>query len=43
MIEAVYEDGPYGQQIDYRQPPSPPLAEDDAAWSDDLLHKPGRR
>jgi hypothetical protein len=43
MINAVYDSGRYAQQIDYRQPPDPPLDEEDAAWADDLLRKTGLR
>jgi hypothetical protein len=43
MIEAVYEDGRYGQQIDYLQEPFPPLPEEDTVWADSLLRRAGLR
>jgi hypothetical protein len=43
MIDTVYDGGRYDQQIDYRQPPEPPLDEQDAAWADALLSKAGRK
>lgn len=36
-IAAVYEDGAYGAQIDYRQPPPPPLTPEEAEWINQLL------
>jgi hypothetical protein len=42
LIDACYHDGRYAS-IDYRVPPDPPLAEDDAKWSDELLRTEGRR
>ena len=35
----AYDEGRYHLEIDYSQPPSPPLAEPDAAWARDLLSR----
>jgi hypothetical protein len=42
LIERVYIAGGH-DDIDYGQPPVPPLAGGDSAWADDLLRKAGRR
>jgi len=42
LIEQVYVDGAYGS-IDYSADPDPPLAEDHAAWAEELLKSAGRR
>ncbi|MGA2496318.1 MAG: DUF4058 family protein [Tepidisphaeraceae bacterium] len=42
LIERVYVAGGH-DDIDYRKPPDPPLAPDDAAWADALLKAAGRR
>jgi hypothetical protein len=43
LIEQAYEDGRYGDDIDYGEEPDPPLAADDARWADALLRERGRR
>jgi hypothetical protein len=43
LIEQAYENGGYGDDIDYRQNPVPPLNAEDAAWADALLREKGRR
>ena len=37
MLELAYDTGPYPERVDYAQAPAPPLADDDAAWADELL------
>jgi hypothetical protein len=37
LIERVYENGDYWDDIDYRRPCEPPLSEEDAAWLETLL------
>jgi hypothetical protein len=41
--QAIYDEAAYDLSIDYRQPPDPPLAGDDAAWADALLREQGLR
>ena len=36
-MDRVYEEGRYGEQVDYTKPPTPPLREPDASWACDLL------
>jgi hypothetical protein len=36
-LRAIYDEARYDLSIDYRQPPIPPLAPDDAAWARKLL------
>ena len=36
-LEWAYEQGRYGEEVDYAQPPVPPLSEADAAWAKELL------
>jgi len=36
-LDRAYDGGRYSDEIDYRQPPVPPLSEADAAWADELL------
>lgn len=43
LIDSAYENGEYGEDIDYRAEPDPPLDPDDAAWADELLRAAGRR
>jgi hypothetical protein len=38
LVAAVYERGAYDLQLDYTQPPPPPLSEAEAAWIEQLLH-----
>lgn len=42
LIEQVYHHGRY-DDIDYTQPPVPPLDAGDAAWADELLRASGKR
>ncbi len=37
MLRAVYDDGRYGDSIDYARPLEPPLDPDDAAWAAALV------
>ena len=39
--DRVYDDGRYGEQLDYTKPPAPPLREPDASWRVNCL-RPGR-
>ncbi len=39
VLDQAYRNGAYGATIDYRQPPDPPLAGDEAKWADRLLGK----
>jgi hypothetical protein len=43
VVDSVYERGAYGVEIDYRQPPHPPISEAEASWVDNLLRQAGRR
>jgi hypothetical protein len=43
LVDRVYSNGRYEKRLDYRQPPDPPLADDDAAWADQLLKSAGKR
>ena len=36
-VDRVYEEGRYGEQLDYTKPPTPALREPDASWARDLL------
>jgi hypothetical protein len=42
-LDRAYDEAGYASQIDYSQPPSPPLRMVDAAWANDLLKKPARK
>ena len=43
VVAGVYERGAYAQQIDYTQPPLPPLfSRDESAWLETLLDRPSR-
>jgi hypothetical protein len=39
VLHAAYDHAAYDLSIDYRQPPDPPLSDEDAAWADHLLRK----
>jgi hypothetical protein len=43
VIDMCYENGGYGDDIDYRRDLIPALSPDDAAWCDQLLREKGRR
>jgi hypothetical protein len=43
LIDQAYRKGRYGDTIDYREPPDPPLEDDDAVWADTLLKEIGKR
>lgn len=43
LIEMSYVNGSYGDDIDYRSEPVPPLNSDDQAWADALLKSQNRR
>jgi len=36
-LELAYQQGKYGEEVDYSQPPVPPFSEADAAWAKELL------
>jgi hypothetical protein len=36
-LERAYDEGPFGEDMDYTQPPVPPLRGPDAAWARELL------
>lgn len=40
LIEQIYENGSYGYDLDYNQPPSPPLPPHDARWAAGQLKAP---
>jgi len=42
LIDAAYENGGY-EDVDYRQPPIPPLSSEEAAWAEILLRERDRR
>lgn len=42
-LDASYDIGAFPMRIDYTLPPSPPLADDDALWADQLLKDKGLR
>ena len=42
-LNQAYDDAGYDRELDYRQPPNPPLAEPDATWAREcVLEKPTR-
>ncbi|HTE20380.1 MAG TPA: DUF4058 family protein [Armatimonadota bacterium] len=43
LLHAIYDRGGFDLVIDYRQPPEPPLSDDDEAWADTLLREQGLR
>jgi hypothetical protein len=43
LIDGAYEASAYGRTIDYARDPQPPLADEDAAWADELLRAAGKR
>ncbi len=43
MLDQCWEEGRYGDDIDYREDADPPLTGDDARWADALLREEGRR
>ena len=43
LIDQCYESGRYGDDIDYREEPDPPLGGDDARWAEALLHEQNLR
>jgi len=42
LIDQSYANGRY-DDLNYREPPRPPLGEEDAAWADELLKSAGKR
>jgi hypothetical protein len=42
-LDRAYDDARYGDEIDYAQPPDPPLREPDAEWAREFLKKHARR
>lgn len=42
-LDRAYDLGPYPERLDYPRPPTPPLADDDAAWAAELLTSQGHR
>jgi len=43
VVASVYERGAYERIIDYRQPPPPPLTDEEAQWIDRWLREKGLR
>jgi hypothetical protein len=43
LIDTAYVNGRYGEDVDYRVDPQPPLAGADAQWADQLLRERGLR
>jgi hypothetical protein len=43
VLDRCYEEGRYGDDIDYREQPDPPLGSDDARWAESLLREQGLR
>jgi hypothetical protein len=43
LVNRSYLTGGYDDDIDYSQPPDPPLDRDDAAWTDEILKEQGLR
>jgi len=43
LINQAYEDGRYGDDINYHEDPDPPLARSDALWANRLLREKGLR
>ena len=43
LLDLAYVNGRYHEDIDYRQPPKPPLTGADAEWADRLLREKGLR
>lgn len=43
LVNRAYSNGRYEKRLDYRQPPDPALAGDDATWADELLKSAGMR
>jgi hypothetical protein len=43
LIDQCYESGRYGDDINYREEPDPPLSAEDAGWANALLCEQGRR
>jgi hypothetical protein len=43
VLDECWDEGRYGDDIDYRADPDPPLTGDDASWADSLLRDLGRR
>jgi hypothetical protein len=41
LLDRAYETGRYGEDIDYRRDPDPPLAPEQRAWADALLREKG--
>jgi len=38
-LRTIYDEARYDLSIDYRQPPPPPLSEEDVAWAEELVAK----
>jgi hypothetical protein len=43
LLSEIYDRARYDIRLNYRQPPEPPLAPEDAAWADELLRAKGLR
>lgn len=41
LLSEIYDRARYDIRLNYRQPPEPPLAPEDAAWADELLRAKG--
>lgn len=42
-LDSVYDEARYDNQIEYAEPPEPPLRRPDAEWAAELLKKPARK
>lgn len=42
LITPCYKNGGYEDDIDYRNPPEPPLQEENEKWADALLRSQGK-
>jgi len=42
-FDQAYDTGPYRVRIDYSKPPTPPLADEDSTWAEQLLKDKGLR
>jgi hypothetical protein len=43
VLDRVYEIGPYPERLAYETDPTPPLAEEEARWADEILRQKGLR
>ncbi len=43
VMHRAYDSGPYRRMLDYSEPPTPPLSEEQARWAEQLLRQAGFR